>query len=57
MKPALGVVRGAMTAAADSLGMTPKELRTQLRDGGSLKTIASSKGVAYETVTRRSSPP
>jgi ribosomal protein S20 len=51
VKPALGVVRDAMDAAADALGMTRADLRTQLLAGTSLKTIASAKGVAYATVT------
>jgi ribosomal protein S20 len=50
-KPALGVVRDAIAAAADALGTSPADVRTQLRDGGSLKTIASTNGVDYATVT------
>ena len=50
-KAALGVVRDAMTAAAGALKMTPAELRAQLKDGASLKTIASDKGVDYGTLT------
>lgn len=50
-KAALGVVRDAMTAAADALKLTPAELRAQLRAGSSLKTIASDKGVDYGTLT------
>jgi ribosomal protein S20 len=51
-KAALGVVRHAMTAAADALGMTPAELRKALADGASLKTIAGDKSVDYATVTK-----
>lgn len=50
-KPALGVVRDALTAAAGALGMPPADLRAALRDGGSLKTIASGKSVDYGKVT------
>jgi ribosomal protein S20 len=51
VKPAIGVARDALTAAADALTMRPAELRAQLRGGASLKTIAGSKGVEYATVT------
>lgn len=51
VKPALGVARDALTAAADALGMPPADLRSQLRGGTSLKTIATSKDVEYATVT------
>lgn len=50
-RAALGVVRTAMTAAAGALGMTPADLRTALRDGTSLKTLAASKNVDYAKVS------
>jgi ribosomal protein S20 len=48
---ALGVAKDGVTAAADTLGMTPAELRAKLRAGTLLKDIAEAKGVRYETVT------
>ena len=51
VKPALGVVRDALTAAADAIGMTPAALRAELKSGTSLKTLATSKGVDYATLT------
>lgn len=48
---AVGVVRDGFAAAATSLGMTPAELRAELRSGASLKDVAAAKGVPYATVT------
>lgn len=50
-KAALGVVKDGLTAAADVLKTTPAELRTELRDGKSLKDIAAAQNVPYATVT------
>ncbi len=49
--PALGVIKDGLTAAADALGMPVADLRTAIRAGTSLKTIASSKTVEYDKVT------
>jgi ribosomal protein S20 len=51
VKPALGVARDALTAAADALAMKPADLRTELKGGASLETIAASKGVELARVT------
>jgi ribosomal protein S20 len=48
---ALGVVRDAVTAAADALGMPPADLRAKLRSGASLASIATDKGVELSAVT------
>ena len=45
------MVRDATAAGADALHMTPAELRKQLRDGASLKTIAAAKGVDYASLS------
>lgn len=50
-RPAAGVVRDGVVAAAKSLGMTTAELRAELRSGKDLKQIAAAKGVPYATVT------
>jgi ribosomal protein S20 len=50
-KAALGVVRNAMAAAAQALGMPPADLRKALADGTSLKAIATDQGVEYAKVT------
>jgi hypothetical protein len=50
-KAAIGLARDGFTAAADALGMSAEELRTALRSGSDLKTIAAAHGVPYETVT------
>jgi ribosomal protein S20 len=47
----LGVVKDGITAAAKALGMTPAELGAKLRTGGSLKDVATDKGVPYDTVS------
>jgi len=52
-KAGLGVVKDAMAAAADALGMSTADLRKALRDGTSLKTIASNQGVDYATFTSK----
>jgi ribosomal protein S20 len=48
---ALGVVRDGVQAAADTLKLTPAELRARLRTGATLKAIAAEAGVPYETLT------
>ena len=48
---ALGVARDGLTAAAGVLGMTPAELRTGLQGGASLRDIAATRNVPYQTVT------
>lgn len=48
---AVGVVKDAFEAAAGSLGITPAELRVELRSGTSLKDVAAAKGVPYASVT------
>lgn len=48
---ALGVARDGLIAAAKALGMTPAELGAQLRNGTSLKEVATAKGVPYATVS------
>ncbi len=50
-KGAPGVARDGATAAAGVLGMTPAELRTQMRGGASLQDIAATRNVPYQTVT------
>jgi ribosomal protein S20 len=50
-KAGLGVVRDALAAAADTLGMQPADLRQQLHAGTSLKTIASNATVDYAKLT------
>ena len=47
----VGVAKDGLTAAAGALDMTPAELGAALRSGASLKDVAKSKGVPYETVT------
>jgi lambda repressor-like predicted transcriptional regulator len=48
-----GPMRGhpAMDAAAKVLGMSTGDLRTAIQSGGSLATIASSKGISQATLT------
>jgi len=48
---ALGVIRDGVVAAADTLKLTPAQLRAQLRSGTSLKAIASTQGVDYAAVS------
>lgn len=50
-RPAAGVVRDGVDAAAKALGMTTAELRAELKSGKDLKQIAAAKGVPYATVT------
>ncbi len=50
-RAAIGVVRDGLTAAADVLKLTPAEVRTQLRDGKSLKDIAAAQNMPYANVT------
>jgi uncharacterized protein YidB (DUF937 family) len=52
-KAGLEVVKDAMAAAADGLGMSVPDLRKALRDGTSLKAIASKQGVDYGTLTSK----
>ena len=51
VKAALGVGKDGLTAAAKALGMTPAELGARLRGGETLKDVAASKSVAYDTVS------
>ena len=48
---AFGVARDGLTAAAGVLGMTPAALRTGLHGGTSLRDIAATRNVPYQTVT------
>jgi len=48
---AFGVARDGLTAAAGVLGMTPAALRTGLHGGASLRDIAATRNVPYQTVT------
>ena len=47
----LGVVRDGLTAAAKALGVTPAELGARLRAGATLKDLATTAGIPYETVS------
>jgi hypothetical protein len=49
-RAAVDVARDGLTAAADVLKLTPAEVRTQLRDGKSLKDIATAQNVPYNVV-------
>lgn len=51
VRAAIGLAHDGLLAAADTLDMTPAELRTALRDGSTLKEIAAAESVPYETVT------
>ena len=42
--------RLALEAAAEALGMTAEDLKTELRNGKSVRTVAEERGVAVETV-------
>jgi len=46
-----GIGHDMLTAAADSLNMTPADLRSAVTSGESLKKIAQDQGVSYDTVT------
>jgi hypothetical protein len=46
-----GAVRDAAGAAAKALGMAETELREALRAGATLRTLADTHGVPYDTVT------
>jgi len=48
-KAGLHVARDGVTAAADALGLTPKQLRAELKSGKSLKDVAAAQNVPYET--------
>ena len=50
-KAGLGAARNGVTAAADALGLTPKELKAELKAGKSLKDVAAAQNVPYETFT------
>ena len=50
-KAALGVAKDGLTAAAKALGITPAELGSMLRNGQTLKDVAGTKNVPYESVT------
>jgi hypothetical protein len=47
----VGAVRDVAGAAAPALGMTPAELRQQLRSGATLQALADAHGVPYATVS------
>lgn len=51
VRAGLGVAKNGISVAAKTLGITPAELGAKLRAGGSLKDIASAKGVPYDTVS------
>lgn len=46
-----GIGADMLQAAADTLNMTPAELRSQIVSGESLKKIAQTQGVSYDTLT------
>ena len=48
---ALAVSKDGLTAAAEAMDMTVREVRVELRAGKSLKDVASAANVSYETVT------
>lgn len=45
-----GPRRLALEAAADALGMTPEELKAELRSGKSVRTVADDRGVDAQAV-------
>jgi len=47
----LGVIRDGVTAAADTLKLTPAQLTAKLRAGATLQQLASDSGVPYDSVT------
>jgi ribosomal protein S20 len=49
--PALGIAKDGLTAAAAALGITPAELGADLRTGKTLKGVAETRGIPYETVS------
>jgi hypothetical protein len=49
--PVAGVVKDGVEGVAKALGLTPAELRAELKSGKDLKQIATEKGVPYATVT------
>jgi ribosomal protein S20 len=49
--PAADAIKEAVAAVASALGITPAELRTELKSGKDLKQLAAAKGVSYATVT------
>jgi ribosomal protein S20 len=50
-RPALGIARDGLTAAAKALGLTPPEVGASLRGGKTLKDLATARGVPYATVS------
>jgi ribosomal protein S20 len=48
-KAGLGAARNGVTAAADALGLTLKELKAELKTGKSLKDVAAAQKVPYAT--------
>jgi len=50
VNPVVGVVRDGVEAAAAALGLTPAQLRTELKGGKDLKQIATEKHVPYADV-------
>lgn len=46
------VRRHELKVAADTIGVTPAELRTDLKDGQSVADVANSKGVSPDTVVQ-----
>ncbi len=51
VKAALGVAKDGLSAAAKTLGVTPAELGSMLRSGQTLKDVAGTRNVPYESVT------
>jgi len=50
-RPAAGILKDGMAAAAKALAMTPAELGAQLRAGKTLEDVATAKGVPFATVS------
>jgi transposase-like protein len=49
-RPGVRLLAGAFATAAESIGITPRELRDELRDDASIAAIASAHGVDPQTV-------
>ena len=50
-RPAAGVMKDGFEGVAAALGLTPAQLRAELKSGVDLKELAATKGVPYATVT------